>query len=185
MAKKVNKKKIKFPKKKKLKLYEKIRDLQEINTAFDRTCRGVNARPAKDDQDKFCRWLHYKNPYLKLGPLKLEELNFAPFVGLFRDFMSENEILAFKDKALTSGRMSRSSHSATVGGVESQGHTSSSRTSQQVWLEDTDTDHEMYLPEAAKVSQRIKLATWAEPRAFIGGEMFQVANYGLGGQYHR
>ena len=34
-----------------------------------------------------------------------------------------------------------------------------------------------------KVTSRIRNATMMEAYTFFGGEMFQVANYGIGGQY--
>jgi hypothetical protein len=35
----------------------------------------------------------------------------------------------------------------------------------------------------SKVASRIRNATMMEAYTFFGGEMFQVANYGIGGQY--
>ena len=39
-----------------------------------------------------CFFLHHLNPYLKLGPYKLEEYVHTPYRVVFRDFLSEKEI---------------------------------------------------------------------------------------------
>jgi len=134
---------------------------------------------------------------LILGPFKLEEKNLEPFVGIFRDFMSDIEVEAFKEAA--NGKLLRSAHSAKATGGGSadfvSGKTSYKRTSKQVWLSDfwttttvsvNDNDKEglpTHNAEALRVSSRIRNATMMEVYTFFGGEMFQVANYGIGGQY--
>ena len=89
----------------------------------------------EDDKELRCKWIHYKNPYLKLGPFKLEEKNLVPFVGIFRDFMSDNHMKSFIDKAKGSGHLKRSSHSGKNQiGDDTRGAQSYKRTSKQIWL---------------------------------------------------
>jgi len=48
-------------------------------------------RPAELDRNLKCSFLHYFNPFLRLGPFKYDPLNSDPHVGIFRDFYSEME----------------------------------------------------------------------------------------------
>ena len=43
-----------------------------------------------------CDYIHYNNPFLRLAPFKMETKNKAPFVAIFRDFMTDREMDAFK-----------------------------------------------------------------------------------------
>ena len=74
-------------------------------------CKNVLCviKKPQDDKDLRSRWIHYKNPYLKLGPFKLEEKNLVPFVGIFRDFLSERNCDTFINSA--KGKLHRSNHS--------------------------------------------------------------------------
>jgi hypothetical protein len=49
-------------------------------------------RTPKLDQKLKCFNLHHGDPYLRLGPFKLEEKNQDPFVVVFRDIMSDKQI---------------------------------------------------------------------------------------------
>ena len=74
-------------------------------------CKNVLCviKKPQDDKDLRSRWIHYKNPYLRLGPFKLEEKNLVPFVGIFRDFLSERNCDTFINSA--KGKLHRSNHS--------------------------------------------------------------------------
>ena len=56
-----------------------------------------------------CHYLHFKDPFLKLGPFKLEEVNYGPFVAIFHDFFHDREMEAFVAFA-ADGRLRRSLH---------------------------------------------------------------------------
>ena len=94
LAKKLKKK---FPKnKKKGNKYpdlEVLADYKQRGSAIDEwrgrnlftaLCRGENIRTPKMDIKMKCQYLHYFNPYLRLGPFKMETKNHAPFVAIFR-----------------------------------------------------------------------------------------------------
>ena len=61
------------------------------------------------------------------------------------------------------------------------------RTSKQTWLHDVlvENAEEPEVRVANRLSWRIQLATRMHVLSFLGGEMYQVANYGIGGQYHK
>ena len=53
-------------------------------------------RPAIMDIGLYCQLLHQDNPYLKLGPMKYEMLNYDPEISLLHDFISDVEIKKIK-----------------------------------------------------------------------------------------
>ena len=44
------------------------------------------------DSDLNCFWLHHENPFLKLGPFKLELKNKRPEVSYVHDMVSQKEM---------------------------------------------------------------------------------------------
>ncbi|XP_037732506.1 prolyl 4-hydroxylase subunit alpha-2 [Drosophila subpulchrella] len=52
-------------------------------------CRGKNLLPRNSTLR--CRYFTEGSPYLRLAPLKMEQLNYEPFVGLFYDVISPEE----------------------------------------------------------------------------------------------
>ena len=55
-----------------------------FDNLFPALCRGENIRTPKMDIKMKCQYLHYYNPYLRLGPFKMETKSHAPFVAIFR-----------------------------------------------------------------------------------------------------
>ncbi|KAH8268312.1 hypothetical protein KR026_004711 [Drosophila bipectinata] len=53
------------------------------------TCRGRNTTPNKSNLR--CRYFTEGSPFLRLAPLKLEQLNVEPFIGIFHDVISKDE----------------------------------------------------------------------------------------------
>lgn len=48
------------------------------------------------DKDIKCYYVHYWDPYLRLGPFKLEPMSLMPFISVFHDFMYHNEADSFR-----------------------------------------------------------------------------------------
>ena len=154
-------------------------------------CRGDKLRKAEYDDTAVCQYLHFKDPFLMLGPFKFEELNPRPFVAIFHDFLSENEMDTYISFA--ANRMRRSEHSKERNWQA--GHESGAsfkRTSKTGWLSEFSivngssiytTGFPNMHPTSTKISVRIRLATKMNVFDFHGGEAYQIANYGLGGQY--
>ena len=161
---------------------------------FNRLCKGEILLPADHSKDLTCFSLHHFNPYLRLGPFKLEDQSLSPYVTVFRDFLAVSEMEYYKDYARP--RLFRSEFGGNKQGV--------TRTSKQTWLQDYDDSKFVYNNKtrlgvgpyihkeniveerdavAAGISDRINLATGLYAGAGGGGEAYQVANYGLGGYY--
>ena len=95
---------------------------------FNAACRGEpGLRPPELDAGLGCHFQHYGDPYLRLGPFKLEAKNKAPFVAVFRDFMYEAETESYREAAAS--HLHRSRH---FGKGETSNHASVKRTSSQV-----------------------------------------------------
>lgn len=64
--------------------YEKI--------LYEAVCRGDIKSTPKDDAPLRCRYQSHKTPFLKIAPLKLEEISLEPLVIVYHDVMSDKEI---------------------------------------------------------------------------------------------
>ncbi len=167
------------------------------------------------DAELHCRFLHHGKPYLRLGPIKMEEKSEQPFVVMFHDIMSETEMEHYRKFAVQN--MMRS-----VTGQGAKAKTSLERTSKQSWMADrvhafnrTPTEgaprfgndtidyvilrsdmteiyelpanhskHLRMLDEVGfRLSLRIQNATGLHLLNPYSAEAYQVANYGMGGQY--
>lgn len=62
------------------------------------TCKGTVHRNSSELSRFHCRFVS-KSAYTKLAPFKVEELNFNPYVAIFYDIMSDDEINIFKMQA--------------------------------------------------------------------------------------
>ena len=165
-----------------------------LNEQFNRLCKGETLLAPELSKDTNCFYLHHFDPYLRLGPFKVEDQSISPYVTVFRDFLAESEMEYYKEFARP--RLFRSEFGGNKQGV--------TRTSKQTWLHDYDESHWMSAnksrmgvgpyfhkddiqderdPVGAGVSDRITLATGLYAAASGGGEAYQVANYGLGGFY--
>ncbi|XP_032578168.1 prolyl 4-hydroxylase subunit alpha-1 [Drosophila sechellia] len=117
-------------------------------------CRGKNLLPNKSSLR--CRYFRGGSPFLRLAPVKLEQLNFEPFVGLVHDAISQAEqedLLHLTDSRLEHTRKESSS-------VEAKVDTNAS-------------DH------VRRIHQRIEDITGFDMEE---SEPLIVSNYGIGGQ---
>lgn len=180
---------------------------------------GEKWRTPAMEQKLKCYFLHQNVPYLKLGPLKVEEKSHKPLIVHFKQFLSVSECKHYKAVAMHNLKRSQ------FGGQEMhQTSTSIFRTSKQTWLQDLSfdlpkeflqlnvpenienpfqegyliannlltppkvpTNYTAYLkvldPIAFKITQRIEMATQMTLTRLYSSEPYQVANYGIGGQY--
>lgn len=172
---------------------------------------GEKWRPPEMDKNLKCYFLNHGDAYLKLGPFKVEEKSQDPFVMIFKDFMSPNEILHYKSQA--ENNLSRSIYGGDKkGGIF--------RTSKQTWLHDktfsipsnykeeeeeehmqggfllaNDLSQIPKLPTnladyrhpldrvAYNLTKRISHGTQLQLLSIFSSESYQIANYGIGGQY--
>ena len=140
-------------------------------------CRGQQLRSPGHNKKLRSFYLHHYDTYLKIGPFKLEEKNSSPFLVIFHDFFSHEELKAFI--AYAQPRLERSKHHIHIKGKTSEKSVSLKRTSKQVWAPNETSSEFIY---ARIVSKRIALATLQNTISGSGGEQFQVScfpNYSI------
>ena len=126
--------------------------------------------PFSHEKHLKCLFLHHDNPYLKIGPFKLELKFQDPEIGLLHDFISLNECACIQK--LARGRMMSSPYNYK-GDVEF----SKDRTSKVMYM------NELLVPEAMSISKKIELATHFQLKhELYASENYQVMNYGIGGK---
>uniref|UniRef100_A0A8D8WGP3 procollagen-proline 4-dioxygenase n=1 Tax=Cacopsylla melanoneura TaxID=428564 RepID=A0A8D8WGP3_9HEMI len=140
-------------------------------------CKYPNLSRSLLNKSLSCR---YKTdlPFLKLSPLKMEELNLDPLVALFHDAISDKDIQFLKDAAIP--QMQR----AVVVNYDKESHQekgqnySDSRISETAWL--NEGDHPVTDVLLDRLNVRIAMMT---SRRIMTSESLQVNNYGLGGYF--
>uniref|UniRef100_A0A182PQA7 procollagen-proline 4-dioxygenase n=1 Tax=Anopheles epiroticus TaxID=199890 RepID=A0A182PQA7_9DIPT len=130
-------------------------------------CRGDNQQSAKDLAKLRCRYEHNRTPFLRISPLKLEEVNLDPVIVVYHEMISNKEIDALINiaKPLLHRSMVGDDQKRTV---------SKTRTSSNAWLDDA-----MH-PVVRSISKRTEDMT---DLAMSAAEQLQVGNYGVGGHY--
>jgi prolyl 4-hydroxylase len=116
----------------------------------------------------FCKF-HSTNFFTKIAPLKLEIVNFSPFVGIFHDILSDNEIDVLKSFK------SHEFHRATTLGGPTGRKVSKERTSMFKFL--FDMEHKVINDLSIRVGDMSGLNMET-------AEGLQVQNYGIGGHYN-
>ncbi|XP_053658674.1 prolyl 4-hydroxylase subunit alpha-1-like [Anopheles marshallii] len=130
-------------------------------------CRGDYQRPTKDVAKLRCRYEHNRTPFLRIAPLKLEELNHDPVIVVYHEVLYDKEIATLLDiaKPLL--------HRSMVGD-DAVKKVSKTRTSNNGWLDD------VMHPVVRIITRRTEDMT---DLAMSASEQLQVGNYGVGGHY--
>ena len=76
------------------------------NALFRKVCQLGSFQTTENIQVESCKLLHHNDPYLKLGPFKVEVVRQKPYLSVFRDILTEKEMQFLIDYA--SPRLSRS-----------------------------------------------------------------------------
>lgn len=122
--------------------------------------------------DLFCFYhTQNNNPRLILRPIKAELVEKVPSKVIFHDFLSEEELSFIKNTARP--LLQRATvHNLQTGKLEHAKY----RVQKSTWLDKNNYRYEFL----GKIEQRIEDATGITQET---AELFQVANYGIGGQY--
>nr|XP_017101557.2 prolyl 4-hydroxylase subunit alpha-2 [Drosophila bipectinata] len=126
-------------------------------STFEQGCRFLY--PPK--RNLFCRYNFTTTPFLRLAPLKLEEINLDPYVVMYHEVLYETEIEELKKQ---------SNHLQNGYADEKNGSMFRAVVAQHSWWSDKS-------PIREKVNQRIKDMTGLD---FPITDELQVANYGCG-----
>ncbi|GFN78299.1 prolyl 4-hydroxylase subunit alpha-1 [Plakobranchus ocellatus] len=157
---------------KKRTLYQTNRDdyrNSEEFLTYEALCRGEEIMPIKDRHKLTCRYVTNNHPLLLLQPAKEEEMHLDPWIVVYHDVMSDEEIRQIKQ--LATPRLNRATvQNAKTGELE----TANYRISKSAWLRGE--DH----PVVKKMNDRMEAITGLNLET---AEELQIANYGLGGHY--
>ncbi|KAG5671125.1 hypothetical protein PVAND_001339 [Polypedilum vanderplanki] len=136
---------------------------------YELACRG-ELRPAENVLAQLnCRYTDNNVPFLKIAPLKIEQIYLDPYIVIYHDVMSDSEIETIKSLARPKMRRATVQNHKT-GELE----TAQYRISKSAWLKEEDHD------VVKTVVQRIKDMTGLSMET---AEELQIANYGIGGHY--
>jgi len=143
-----------------------------VKEDINRHCKGTAVRNPELAKTDNCENLDYKDPYLKLGPFKLEILNAEPYMGLIHGFVHSKEMTDLKNQT----RFDMKSTPYLVNGEMQE--TSYHRTSKIKYISERNNKW------AQHISKRLELATafnLYNPNYRYTSENYQVMNYGIGG----
>lgn len=151
---------------------EKIVDKFEEVEQFMSLCRGQDLRPESTKKSLQCRMVSAPwHP--RFLARKVEIVSNDPFIAMVHDFITDSEA---EDLKATAAPKLRRSTTAALNGTKSV--TSNTRISEQTWLMETENQ------SADRLTKRIKSYIGLNTESVKDAELWQVANYGLSGQYY-
>ncbi|XP_033225913.1 prolyl 4-hydroxylase subunit alpha-1-like [Belonocnema kinseyi] len=138
-------------------------------TMLEQFCSGEILLPAHIQKDLKCRYVDRGIPFLKIAPIKEEELYLDPKIVVYHDAIYEDEIETLK--RLSEPRLEVAKvRNPITGGMQ----TSDYRIAKSVYIEDNGNKHIML------VRRRVEHMTGL---VFETSKKFQIAYYDIGGFY--
>lgn len=136
---------------------------------YELACRG-ELKPDESLLAKlFCSYVYDTTPFLKIAPLKLEQVSLDPYIVVYHDVMYDSEIEVLKRMAKPRFRRATVQNHKT-GELEVAAY----RISKSAWLKDD--EHEVIADVVERVVDMTGLT-------MDTAEELQVVNYGIGGHY--
>ncbi|XP_013181517.1 PREDICTED: prolyl 4-hydroxylase subunit alpha-1-like [Papilio xuthus] len=143
--------------------------LSKERKVYEALCRGEMEIPSEISRRLKCSYLTENHPFLKLAPIKMEQMYIGPDIVVFHQVLSDDEIEHIKDMAKP--RFKRAVvHDPKTGELVPAHY----RISKSSWLKDEESD------VVARVSRRVADFTGL---TMDTAEELQVVNYGIGGHY--
>lgn len=167
------KKKFVSPKPTEVKLMNaKIVDTRLETEQYMQLCRGIELRPANVTKNLFCKYETRGKAYYRYGPMKVEIMSFRPYIAVMHEFITDSETDEMIAKASPKLKRSQMVGKALNGTLDDR------RVSEQTWLNETDAE------ATARITRRLDYYLDLETMSTNHSELYQVANYGLAGQYY-
>jgi len=137
-------------------------------------CRGKELRPQNVTSRLMCMYSRGHHPTYIIGPLKVEVVSLEPYIIIIHNFILDREI-----RKVVSHAVPKLRRSVMAGQGEKQisGIQDDRRVSETAWLEEDDS------PALAQLTNRIDTFLNLNGTSTSSSELYQVVNYGLGGQY--
>ncbi|KAI8794049.1 prolyl 4-hydroxylase subunit alpha-1 isoform X1, partial [Biomphalaria glabrata] len=147
---------------------DEYRNSEEFLT-YEALCRGETTMPLKNAHLLTCRYVTNNHPLLLIQPIKEETVHLDPWIVVYYNVMSDEEISTIKH--LATPRLNRATvQNSKTGALE----TANYRISKSAWLRGE--EH----PVVERLNQRMEAITGLDLNT---AEELQIANYGLGGHY--
>lgn len=136
---------------------------------YELACRG-ELKPSDVLLSKLtCSYMHSNVPFLKIAPLKLEQMSLDPYIVVYHDVMYDNEIEVIKK--IAKPRFKRATvQNHKTGELE----TANYRISKSAWLKEE--EHKVVRNVVQRTADMTGLT-------MVTAEELQVVNYGIGGHY--
>lgn len=136
---------------------------------YERLCRGEKWLDPKVEARLKCRYYTNNVPYLLIQPVKMEEASLKPYIVVFHEVISDDEIDTVKKMAQPRFRRATVQNHKT-GELEPANY----RISKSAWLKSEEHKH------VFQVARRVGDITGLDMDT---AEDLQVVNYGIGGHY--
>jgi prolyl 4-hydroxylase len=181
-------------------LLQRIRHIQIKNGfghdfCFKKVCKsGALTRQPETENLPKCGYLHHFNPYLRLGPFKVEVAVRSPYISILHDLLTEEEIEWLIQYSIPRLSRVRENSKETIQPKYEQNDMKKRRTvhkTVQCWITDIDYDeynefndrfnYTINFPLMFKLSKKLELATQMNSTGKYSSTDFQTTNYGLGG----
>ena len=150
----------------------KLLDTRVETEQYMQLCRGMELRPAAVTKNLYCKYDHRNKAYERYGPRKIEVVSLRPHIVILHDFITNGETKMIIDKAAPQLKRSQ------MVGTKLNGTLDDRRVSEQTWLTEKST------PATARLTNRIDNFLDFQVESSKHAELYQVANYGLAGQYY-
>merc|ERR1740137_359492 len=134
-------------------------------------CKGRDLRPVSVTSQLYCKYSTGAHATFTIGPLKVEIVSLRPYITVIHNFILDSEA----EEIITRG--SPDLRRSEMVGKQGNGTMDDRRVSEQAWLNETDT------PALATLTNRIDHFLNLNSTSSQDAELYQVANYGLAGQY--
>lgn len=134
---------------------------------YESLCRGDSTK-TKIPSKFTCRYISY-SPFLRIAPVKEELVHDDPKIWLYHDVVTEKQVQMMKD--LASPKLKRAIVRSPITGKY---ETADYRISKSGWLTDREHPSLPYLTSLLSAVTNLSMDT---------AEEWQIANYGIGGQY--
>ena len=161
---------------------------------FKQVCRsGLFTRVPERSNLPKCGYLHHFDPYLRLGPFKVEVANRSPYLSILHDLLTEEEIEWMVEYSKPRLSRVRGNYGEIVPKHEMRdvNKRRSVYKTVQCWIQDVEhpghkefndpTNYTVHHPVMFKLAQKLELATQMNVTGKYSSTEFQTTNYGLGG----
>ncbi|CAH2076655.1 unnamed protein product, partial [Iphiclides podalirius] len=135
---------------------------------YEALCRGDIEIPQEISKRLKCTFLTGTHPFLKLAPIKMEQMYIGPDIYVFHQVISDEEIEHIKNMAKPKFQR------AIIFDPQGRSRPAHYRISKSAWLSDRES------PVVGRLSKRISHFTGLDMGT---AELLQIGNYGIGGHY--